>query len=234
MARTNVYKYFCPIARALELVGEKWTLPIVLALLLEGPLRFSDLERELETVTAKTLTGRLRELEAAGLVERERLGSETRYTLTQAGQDLGPVLSALNRWSVEHEVRPPEDDEFVRPSRIERSLWAYLVARRAGVSSAHAWELHLGEADVITFAYAEGRWHQPPGPAPEPSLTVRAPLAAWSRFLAAGPGQRTGLVATLSFEGAHAEREAFLSLFDVHRAPTEELTASAPSATVAG
>src|SRR5258708_15392070 len=97
MARTNLYRYFCPIARSLELVGEKWTLPIVLSLLIEGPLRFNDLQRQLAGITPKSLTSRLRELESVGLITRERSpNGEVRYALTPAGPDPGPLLTARN------------------------------------------------------------------------------------------------------------------------------------------
>src|SRR5439155_10263400 len=75
------YQHFCPAARALETIGEKWSLLIVRDLL-GGPRRFSDLRRSLATITSKGLSARLRALEADGIVtrrsEERRVGKEGR------------------------------------------------------------------------------------------------------------------------------------------------------------
>jgi len=90
----------CGIARALDVVGERWSLLIVRELLL-GPKRFADLRSGLPNVSANVLAQRLRELEAAGLVTRATLpppvGSRV-YELTERGQELEPVLVALGRF----------------------------------------------------------------------------------------------------------------------------------------
>src|SRR5688572_20706163 len=101
MARTKTYEHFCPVARSLEVIGEKWSLLIVRDLL-RGPRRFSDLHESLGKITAKWLTLRLRELEAAGIVVRESEPGrrEVWYRLTPAGEELAPVVGALNSWGV--------------------------------------------------------------------------------------------------------------------------------------
>ena len=90
----------CGIARALDIVGERWALLVVRELVL-GPKRFSDLQRGLPTVGPDMLAQRLRDLEAAALVERDTLpapaGSKV-YALTERGRDLEPVLLALGRF----------------------------------------------------------------------------------------------------------------------------------------
>ena len=87
MARTRTYNHFCPVARSLEVIGEKWSLLIVRDLL-RGPQRFTDLLRGLNNITPKWLTLRLRELESAGIVERDQEPGrkEVRYRLTEKGQ----------------------------------------------------------------------------------------------------------------------------------------------------
>src|SRR6476646_4691253 len=98
----SVYQHFCPAARALEVVGEKWSLLIVRDLL-AGPRRFSELRRSLAAITARWLSLRLRELEAAGIVEREASGQrEVWYRLTSKGQALAPVIEELMVWGIEH------------------------------------------------------------------------------------------------------------------------------------
>ena len=90
----------CGVARALDAIGERWALLVVRELLL-GPKRFSALHRGLGGVSQNVLAQRLRELEAAGVVRRRRLGPPAgswAYELTERGTELEPVLIALGRW----------------------------------------------------------------------------------------------------------------------------------------
>ena len=94
------------LAEALEVVGPRWALLIV-QLLLDGPLRYGDLQRELGLGTAMLAT-RLRELEAAGVLYRLPLKHNTRaYALTEHGLALRPAIEALARWN---ESAPPLPD----------------------------------------------------------------------------------------------------------------------------
>ena len=96
MAKSRIgYQHFCPAARALEVIGEKWSLLIVRDLL-AGPRRFSDLRRSLTAITPRWLSARLRALEGDGIVEREAASQrEVWYRLTPKGQALAPVIDAL-------------------------------------------------------------------------------------------------------------------------------------------
>lgn len=90
----------CGVARALDVVGERWALLVVRELLL-GPKRFTDLVAGLPGVSQNVLSQRLRELEVAGIVRRARLGPPAGsrvYALTDRGQELEPVVVALARW----------------------------------------------------------------------------------------------------------------------------------------
>jgi DNA-binding HxlR family transcriptional regulator len=94
------YDDACGVARALHVVGERWTLLVVRELLL-GPKRFTDLSRGLPGMSQNVLSQRLRELEEAGIVRRTRLGppaSTSGYELTARGAELERVLVALARW----------------------------------------------------------------------------------------------------------------------------------------
>jgi DNA-binding HxlR family transcriptional regulator len=100
MSGKRSYDDPCGLARALDLVGERWALLVVRELLL-GPKRFTDLRRGLPTASQNVLAQRLRELERAGVLRRRRLGppaSTWVYELTERGHDLGPVVGALARW----------------------------------------------------------------------------------------------------------------------------------------
>lgn len=100
MAGKRQYHDSCGIARALDLVGERWAL-LVVRELIHGPKRFTDLRAGLPGVSADVLAQRLRELEAAGIVTRDTLpplASVKVYALTEWGAELEPVLIALGRF----------------------------------------------------------------------------------------------------------------------------------------
>jgi DNA-binding HxlR family transcriptional regulator len=100
MSGARHYDDPCGVARALDLVGERWTLLVVRELLF-GPKRFSDLVRGLPGMSQNVLSQRLRELRNAGLLERRRLGppvSGQVYELTERGTALRPVVVELARW----------------------------------------------------------------------------------------------------------------------------------------
>ena len=100
MARSYAQKG-CPVARTLDVVGERWTLLVLRDLVLHGPRRFQDLQQSLAGVAPNTLSARLKDLERHGLIAR-RLYSEhpprLEYHLTEKGRTLGPVLQALRDW----------------------------------------------------------------------------------------------------------------------------------------
>ena len=94
------YDQYCPIACSLGLVGERWTL-LVVRELMHGPKRYTDLVDGLNGIGTNILAARLKELEAAGLVERRKLpppAASTVYELTPTGQELRPVLHELARF----------------------------------------------------------------------------------------------------------------------------------------
>ncbi len=107
---TKGYGLRCPIARALDVVGERWALLVLRDLFRDGPRRFQDFLESLETITPTTLSARLKSLEQNGIVKR-RLYSDypprAKYMLTAKGQRLGPVLKALHDWGTqENDVNP--------------------------------------------------------------------------------------------------------------------------------
>jgi len=93
------YYQFCPVAKAMELLDERWTLLIVRELV-SGSQQFNDLRRGLPRMSPSLLSKRLQQLARAGIVERRAEGSDVRYVLTPAGQELRPVVEALGTWGV--------------------------------------------------------------------------------------------------------------------------------------
>ena len=91
----------CPVAAALEVIGERWTLLVIRDLLRQKARRFQDLELSLEGISPNTLSARLKRLEEAGIVERrfyEEHPPRAEYVLTDKGRALGPIVLALKRW----------------------------------------------------------------------------------------------------------------------------------------
>jgi DNA-binding HxlR family transcriptional regulator len=102
--------FHCPVARALELIGERWTILILRDLVRFGPRKFQDFERSLTRISPNTLSARLKRLEEAGIVERrfyEQHPPRAEYLLTEKGKELRPVLKALLQWGERHTKYAP-------------------------------------------------------------------------------------------------------------------------------
>lgn len=93
------YGQFCPVAKAMEVLDERWTLLVVRELLL-GSTRFNEMRRGVPKMSPALLSKRLRALERAGVVRRSGEGGRTSYTLTPSGLELKPVVDALGAWGV--------------------------------------------------------------------------------------------------------------------------------------
>lgn len=107
------YAQWSPDARALDVVGAKWTLLIVRDLL-AGPVRFVDLQRLLPGISTEQLRMRLKAMVADGLLTRTRyreVPPRVEYELTEKGRDLVPVLAALAQWGNRHEPGGPRSGE---------------------------------------------------------------------------------------------------------------------------
>ncbi len=107
MGNPRSYGQYCPISRTLGMLGERWSLLIVRDLL-SGTTRFNDLARGLPGLSRALLTRRLRQLEAAGVIER--LGAQ--YLLTESGRELEPIVDALSEWGARWTFGDPEPDEL--------------------------------------------------------------------------------------------------------------------------
>jgi DNA-binding HxlR family transcriptional regulator len=95
----------CPVARTLDLIGERWTILLLRDLLLHGPRRFQDFQTSLPGVAPNTLSTRLKAMEDDGIVRRELYNERPprlEYVLTDKGKSLGPVVKALRDWGNKH------------------------------------------------------------------------------------------------------------------------------------
>ena len=100
MARSYRQKN-CPVARTLDIIGERWTILLLRDLFLQGPRRFQDFQESLAGVAPNTLSARLKAMEEQGLIARRVYSDHPprlEYQLTDKGKSLGPVLKALRKW----------------------------------------------------------------------------------------------------------------------------------------
>jgi len=107
------YGQFCPIAKAAEVLGERWTILIIRELLM-GATRFGDLQRALSQLSPTLLTKRLNQLQDCGLVVRRNMPNQQRaeYHLAPAGRELRPVVMSLGEWGMKWARGQMSDDEL--------------------------------------------------------------------------------------------------------------------------
>jgi len=211
MARTKTYLHFCPVARALEVIGEKWSLLIVRDLM-RGPKRFSDLRGYLGDITPKWLSLRLRDLEDAGIVERDAVGRrEVWYRLTGKGRSLRPVIEELALWGIEHALRPPLPEEPVQPAHATVPFIGYWNRRGIRPARPVVWTLCFDSGSPYTIRFDGESWSIERGESPA-DLTITVTPEQWVTLLAAPPDERGRLAQALPIEGL-AERAAELLSF---------------------
>lgn len=192
--RTREYGQFCGLARAMEVLGQRWT-TLVLRDLLVGPRRYSDLLAGLPGIPTNVLANRLKELEADGLVVREaRAGSDRSviYRTTPRAEELRPALDALAHWGAAG-MRQPREGEVVTDASLVGSLRVATTGgtppRRRGPVT---YELRVGPA-VAHATVTGGEISVKPGGHPAPDLVV-----------VGGPGFRDVLARVLDPDAALA------------------------------
>ena len=191
MDSPRIYPHFCMMARALELVGERWSLLIVRDLLL-GPQRFTDLIGSVAGITPTRLTDRLRYLEAAGIIQRERseAGREVWYRLTEAGHDLAPVVESLIRWGQRHAFEAPRPDEPVHTAAAMIGTKVFLNGHANQPAHPVEWVWRLGADGTVTMRFDGSGWTLARGEAETANVIVETSLDTWARFLT-NRGSRT-------------------------------------------
>ena len=102
---TDGYGLDCPVARTLDIIGERWTILILRDLFLQGPRKFQDFEASLSGISPNTLSARLKRLEEGGIIARrfyDQHPPRAEYLLTPKGRELGPVMKQLRNWGEKH------------------------------------------------------------------------------------------------------------------------------------
>ena len=182
----RTYDHFCLVARALERVGDRWTL-LVIRDLLTGAKRFTDLMDRLGGITPKTLSQRLRELQDAGIVaaDREPGRREVWYRLTPAGADLGPVIDGLSWWGLRHAWRRPQAGEPLHAEHLLRSA-IRAIDLAADDHEPARWHFRLDGADYLAESDGHHWSLTTETPAAPADVTITATTQALRAFIFAG------------------------------------------------
>ena len=174
----RTYGQYCSIARALDVVGDRWTLLIVRELVVQGPCRFTDLKNGLPGIAANLLSTRLTELEDAGLISREDAPppvATALYALTDNGLALEPVLQALGRWGLRYMTDERPADAFQARWLAYASAWFTTDADPAA-PPAVIQLIAAGEEAVIEVG--GGQVNTRAGRAADPDLVLDGPPRA--------------------------------------------------------
>jgi len=169
------YDQYCPVAHALELIGERWSLLIVRELL-QGPKRYTDLVANLPGIGTNILAARLKDLEGCGIVAKRRLeppAASQVYELTPYGQGIKPVMRELALWGLRSLDAPTEEDELA-PGWLHGALDTVF----APVAPAGSFVFRIG-AEVASLEDGEARW----GAVEHPDVVVEADDAAGFYYL---------------------------------------------------
>jgi len=220
------YQQFCPAARALDVVGERWTL-LVIRELLYGPKRYTDLQAGLPGIGPNVLAARLRSLESAGLIRKRRLpppAASTVYELTELGAGLRPAVFALFRWGLQLLGAPAENDT-IKASYWLPAIEAAARSDRLLADASDVYEFRIGH-ELISVVAKDGQIEVRDGPSESPDLVVHTDQRT---FIELGLGRISPIDAVesgrLSFEGDPATAERCAGIFGL--AAAEHVTAPA-------
>lgn len=211
------YDQFCALARAAEVVGERWTLLIFRELYL-GPRRYSDLRERLHPIAPGVLNGRLKSLEAKGLIARRAVPPPTParlFELTEAGRALEPALFELLRWGARF-LFPKREGERFEADWLRMVLLAYA---RPGATEPVTLALRVAEdarGEVVWMRGGpEGLRVEPRGEAADATVTgpVTALMGLMAGRLSMQEGVRSGVI---QVEGRLHAAEALERMFE-HR-----------------
>ena len=214
-------RHLCPVAQALERVGDRWSLLIVRDLM-RGPQRFTDLQRYLTGITAKRLTVNLRTLESEGIVEREREPGrrEVWYRLTAKGQGLVPVIEALRRWSIEYNLRQPLPEETVYPEHMMGMVSFSFNQRGVRLPQPVSWTLDFGPKSVFTLRFDGEQWSAQPTDVPDADVRIETTPQAWATFvLSRSQEERQRLISSMRIRGEQARVNELLAISWIEKQP---------------
>jgi DNA-binding HxlR family transcriptional regulator len=180
------YNQYCGVARALDLIGDRWALLVVRELAL-GPKRFTDLRDGLPGIATNVLSTRLRQLEQDGVVARRQLPPPAPaqvYELTEHGRDLVPIMLALGRWGAST-MGPRTPEQAIRGEWLAVALRAFFDAERAaGLNATIGLDL---DGARFSLRIEEGRLQVTPGWSVTADLTIATGTERLLQFLTGEP-----------------------------------------------
>jgi DNA-binding HxlR family transcriptional regulator len=168
------YRQYCALAKALDVLGDRWTLLIVRELMIGGPSRYTDLRNGLPGIATNLLSERLRELEAAGVVAREEAPppvATTLFSLTPRGEALRPVLDELGSWGVPYMAEGPAPEDAFRGRWLAWPAERFLVDGDPGKPPVSI-ELRAGEDPVVVETVDGAVRARPATPGESPDLVL--------------------------------------------------------------
>lgn len=175
------YGQYCGLARALELIGERWSMLVVRDLML-GPKRYTDLRRGLPRIPESILSARLNDLEQGGVIRRRvlpQLDAAVVYELTEYGGELDQILLRLGLWGARSLGEPAADDVMTVDSAI---LSLYTTFRPEAAKGVRVlFQVHYGDL-VVHALVDDGGLKVAEGPHPDADLVIR-PRRAMLRLL---------------------------------------------------
>jgi DNA-binding HxlR family transcriptional regulator len=145
------YGQYCAVAKSLDVLGDRWTLLIVRELLLTEELRYTDLRNGLPGIATNLLADRLRELEAAGVIDRVQAPppvATTLFSLTDRGRQLRPIVDALGRWGIPYMTAGPIDGDVFRSEWLSWPAGVFLSDHRPQDPPVTI-ELQVGEESLL-------------------------------------------------------------------------------------
>jgi DNA-binding HxlR family transcriptional regulator len=206
------YAQYCPVAHALELVGERWAL-LVVRELLNGPKRYTDLAAALPGIGTNILAGRLRDLEKADVIQKRRLPPPAAvkvYELTSYGEELREPLYALARWGA-RSLGPPTADDSLSPGWLLNAVRATCTAGEW--APAAVFELRV-DGEVATVHFEDGHPVVKQERSDDPDIVIETDPATLfciaSRELSIKESIAAG---ALKIQGKQTDAERFLSSF---------------------
>jgi DNA-binding HxlR family transcriptional regulator len=210
---TRRYGQYCPVAKSLDVLGERWTLLVVRNLMM-GPQRYTDIRDGLPGVATDLLTARLRTLEDAGYVQRRQLprpASATVYELTPAGQQIARVVLELGRVGLAR-LGPPAEHDLVSTDALVLALRASFRPEVAGEAE-ETYQLEL-DGEPYAVSVHPGWAGTAPGVASEPKLTLATSTMTFAKLLSGATDPRTALAADeVQIDGSRRALDRFLAIF---------------------
>lgn len=214
----RTYGQFCGLARALELIGERWSVLVIRDLLL-SPKRFTELAQCLPRIPSSILSARLNELEQAGVVRRRvlpQLDAAVVYELTDYGSELEPILLQLGLWGARSLTEPTEGDTVTLDIAM---LALHTTFRAEHAENLHVtYQLHFGDMTLHALV-DDGTLKVAEGPLPNADLTIST--TKLKQLMAADLTPQDAIAnGDVTLDGEPELLTQFTQLFHIPPAPT--------------